>query len=143
MTRKNSRQTAGALEIPIPWFRSVAGLWLLALAVLGFVSLDSSYSGPDRWVVDGSMHTAIFLALTLAPALFVRTARYLAVTGIFVLGLALGLEAAQAVINGDHLEYGDIFANLLGVALGIGLAGIVRWKIHGMRAGAATSTRSS
>lgn len=139
MAPKDYRQTTGALELSVPWFRSVAGLWLLALAVLGFVSLDSSFSGPSRWVMDGSMHAAIFLTLTLAPGLFVRPVRYLAVTAVITLGLAVGLEIAQAVLNRHHLEYGDVFANLLGVALGVALAVIVRRTVRGLRVGAPTS----
>ncbi len=138
MAPKDYRQTTGALKLSLPWFRSVAGLWLLAIAVLGFVSLDPSYSGPRRWVMDGSMHVAIFLTLTLAPGLFVRSVRYHAAAALFTVCLAVGLEIAQAVHNQDHLEYGDVFANLLGVALGIALAVIVRWRVRGLRAGVPT-----
>lgn len=133
MAPKDYRQATGALELSVPWFRSVAGLWPLALATLGYVSLDPSFSGPERWVMDGSMHVAIFLALTLAPGLFVRSVRYLAIMALFTLSLAVGLEIAQAVHNLDHLEYGDVFANLLGMALGIALTVIVRWKVRRRR----------
>lgn len=133
MAPKDHHQATGALELSLPWFRSVAGLWLAALAVLGYASLDPSYAGPERWVMDGLMHVAIFLPLALFPALLVRSMRYLAVTVFFTLGLAVGLEAAQAALNRHHLEYGDMVANLLGVALAMTLAIIVRRRVRGFR----------
>ncbi len=136
MAPKNYRLATGALELPPPWFRSAAGLWLLALAGLAFVSLDPSYSGPDRWVMDGSMHAAIFLTLTLAPGLFLRSAGYLALAALITLSLAVGLEVAQAVHNQDHLEYGDVIANLLGMALGLALAVLIRRTVRRLRTGA-------
>ena len=79
MASKDYRRATGALDISVPWFRSIAGLWLLSIAALSFVSVDPSFSGPKQWVVDGSMHAAIFLALALVPGLFVRSASTLIV----------------------------------------------------------------
>ncbi len=135
MAGKNYRRATGALHISVPWFRSIAGLWLLSIAALSFVSIDPSFSGPKQWVVDGSMHAAIFLALALVPGLFVRSASTLAVAALLTLGLAVGLETAQAALNQAPLERADIFANLLGFAAGMMFVVLVRWRVHRRRTG--------
>ncbi len=135
MARKDYRRATGALDISVPWFRSIAGLWLLSIAALSFVSIDPSFSGPKQWVVDGSMHAAIFLALALVPGLFVRSASTLIVAALMTLGLAVGLEIAQAARIEAVLERADIFANLLGFAAGIVLVTLVRWRVRRRRVG--------
>ena len=135
MASKDYRRATGALDISVPWFRSIAGLWLLSIAALSFVSVDPSFSGPKQWVVDGSMHAAIFLALALVPGLFVRSASTLIVAALITLGLAVGLETAQAARNQAPLERADIFANLLGFAAGTILVVFVRWRVRRRRVG--------
>lgn len=141
MASNDYRRATGAVDLSVPLFRSVAGLWLLSIALLSFVSVDPSFSGPKQWVVDGSMHAAIFLALTLAPGLFVRSVLALVVAALITLGLAVGLEAAQAVHNEAPLERGDILANLFGFAVGMTLVVVVRWKVRRLRAGAGRLAR--
>ena len=135
MASKDYRRATGALDISVPWFRSIAGLWLLSIAALSFVSVNPSFSGPKQWVVDGSMHAAIFLALALVPGLFVRSASTLIVAALITLGLAVGLETAQAARNQAPLERADIFANLLGFAAGTMLVVFVRWRVRRRRVG--------
>lgn len=141
MARKDYRRATGALEISVPWFRSIAGLWLLSIAALSFVSVDPSFSGPKQWAVDGSMHAGIFLALALVPGLFVRSVTTLVVAALVTLGLAVGLEVGQSEYNQTPLERADVLANLFGFATGVVLAVFVRWRVRRQRAGAGRLAR--
>lgn len=136
VARKDYRRPTEAIDLSALWFRSIASLWFLSIAVLSFVSVGSSLSGPKHWGVDGSVHAAMFLVLTVGPGLFVRSATALVVAAVVTLSLAVGLEIAQAARNGASLEGADIFANLLGIAAGVALVVIVRGRIRRLRAGA-------
>lgn len=119
------------MSLSLPRFRLVAGLWLLSIVLLGFVSVESSILGLKRWVVDGSMHGAVFLALALVPGFYLRSKFTIAAAALVTFGLAVGLEVAQAVRNGAPLDHADIFANLIGLAAGIVLVVLGRRKVRG------------
>ncbi len=69
------------------------------------------------------------------PGLFVRSVTTLVVAALITLGLAVGLETAQAAHNQTPLERADIVANLLGFAAGMMLVVFVRWRVRRRRVG--------
>ncbi len=141
MARKQIHQATGAMELSVPLFGVVTALWLFSIVSLSFVTVDPPFAGPKQWLLDGSAHMAVFLALTLVPGLFVRSTRLLVVAILLILGLAAGLEGAQAAQNQTDLKRGDVFANFLGFAAGMLLVVPVRWKIRRLRSGAGRVAR--
>ncbi len=136
MSGKKYHQVSGALDLSAAWFRSIAGLWLLSIALLSFVSVDPTYAGPKQSALDAPMHAAIFGALILIPGLIARARSTLTLALIAILALAIGLEAGQAWINDAGLESPDVAANLVGAGAGLALAAIIRRRVRRLRSGA-------
>lgn len=113
-----------------PWSRRVAAwLWGLAWPVVGAALLMpvpvASPAGSDVVV-----HFSLFLGLALWPATFARRAWALAQLALLTAGAGVALEAAHGVLPYRSFEPADLAANLLGVALGLGLALLVLRCLH-------------
>ncbi len=104
-----------------PWLWS--GLWMLAIAVVVFASLEPAQALPAVPVSDKLEHFAAYAVLSAAAVqLFARRLSW-AIACVLLVLMGIGLEHLQAQMAlGRMLDRADALANTLGVLAGLATA---------------------
>lgn len=107
----------------------VATIWLGIVAVVLVESLVP-YGSPQLAQHHGDivLHLICFYLLALLPMYNAVTVRQGVFLALLMAVVGAGIEMAQLYIPGRDCSAGDIFTNNLGVALGVLMGGLLRWK---------------
>lgn len=109
--------------------KTVAVIWLIILAVVLVESLVP-YGSPQlaQQYGDIVLHLFCFYFLAFLPMYNAVTVRQGILLSLLMAVVGAGIEMAQLFIPGRDCSPEDIFTNNIGVALGVLLGGLLRWK---------------
>ena len=102
-----------------PWLWLALGWLLVAGACLGSLLPGNKVPMPGQY--DKLLHGGTYLLLTVWFAGIYRAGRYPLIAGLLVL-LGVGLEFAQRLVVSRTFDGFDLTANVVGIAVGLGLA---------------------
>ena len=109
------------------WRRTWAWLWAAQLLVVGIAALSPGEIAPTLSPSDKLDHLFAFAVLAATGVLALRRqASSLLVVAALLLAYGGFIELAQMHIPGRYGDWGDVLADALGVALGIGVVPLLR-----------------
>jgi VanZ family protein len=101
-------------------------LWTILVVGLIAASITPSLSPPSAHNLDLVVHFGVYVVLAALPAvLFGRLGLAIAL-GVLLAGVGLGIEVAQSYIPGRNGSELDLFANCLGIGLGLAAGRLLR-----------------
>ena len=108
---------------PLPHGRAWLGLWLLAILSVIVVCLLPGADLPKISLSDKVEHALAFMVLSAAAVQLFLRGKPLAIIALGLLALGVAIELAQALLTTSRMmEAGDIVADAIGVAVGVGSA---------------------
>ena len=108
-------------------------LWTISIVGLIAASIIPSLSPPSAHYLDLVIHFSVYVVLAALPAALLGRLRLVVPLGVLLAGVGLGIEIAQSYVPGRSSSELDLFANCLGVLLGLAVG---RWlrRYIGLRA---------
>ncbi len=108
-------------------------LWIILVVGLVAASITPSLSPPSAHHLDLVIHFGVYVVLAALPAALLGRLRRVIALGVLLAGVGLGIEMAQSYVPGRSSSELDLFANCLGVLLGLAVG---RWlrRYIGLRA---------
>ena len=107
----------------------VRTLWILSIFLVVFLSLSPKIDIPLEFnESDKIAHLIAYLWLAVLP--FFAFSPPAALMGALCMApLGIGLEFAQKLVPGRSFSFGDMLANIVGISLGIWIAGMIKKRL--------------
>ena len=104
-------------------------LWISSIILVVFLSLSPKIDIPFEFrESDKVAHFVAYLWLAVLP-FFAFSPPAALRRALFMVPLGIGLEFAQIMVPGRSFSFGDILANIAGIALGIWMAGALKKRL--------------
>ncbi|MGY6518485.1 MAG: VanZ family protein [Lysobacteraceae bacterium] len=115
---------------PLPHPGLWLAVWIAGLLAVAAGSLMPATALPDApQVSDKLVHALMYFALSAYAAVLFRRGRPLLLAAVFLFAWGFAIEIAQHTLTATRrFEWGDVWANGVGVVLGAGLGWLKREK---------------
>ena len=108
-------------------------LWTILVVGLVAASITPSLSPPSAHHLDLVVHFGVYVVLATLPAVLLGRLGLAFALAVLLAGVGLGIEVAQSYIPGRNSSELDLFANCLGIGLGLAVGRLFR-RYVGLRA---------
>ena len=101
-------------------------LWIILVVGLVAASITPSLSPPSIHHLDLAIHFGVYVVLAALPAVLLGRLRLVIALSVLLAVVGLGIEFAQAYVPGRNSSELDLFANCLGIVLGLAVGRLLR-----------------
>ena len=108
----------------------VFALWTILVVGLIVASIIPSLRPPSAYQLDLVIHLGVYLVLAALPAALLGRLRLAIAMGVLLAMVGLGIEVAQSYVPGRTSSELDLFANFLGIVLGLTTGRLLRRYIR-------------
>ena len=104
----------------------VFALWTILVVGLIAASIAPSLRPPSVYHLDLVIHLGVYLVLAGLPATLLGRLHLVIAMGVLLAVVGLGIEVAQSYVPGRTSSELDLFANFLGIVLGLAMGRVLR-----------------